>query len=192
MFERIVTPTFFAALLLVLTPPASAQSNADVTLADPAEAQVEQRDDGSLLVDGKYVIRGGGTADDPYRVGWDLLNSAASGFDAATGKLHVPARVAMLDGKHVRVEGYLLMPMSGATDEVLAMQNQWDGCCIGIPPTPYASVEGALAEPIDFGFGGRQYATITGRMRVEPYLFGSGMLLGLYEIVDAEIEVTEW
>jgi len=76
--------------------------------------------------------------------------------------------------------------------EFVVMQSQWDGCCIGIPPTPYDSVEVTLLEPIDFGFGMRQSATVTGRMVVDPYVFGAGTLLGLYTIEDAKIEVTEW
>ena len=29
----------------------------------------------------------------------------------------------------------------GEVNEALVMLNQWDGCCIGVPPTPYDAVE---------------------------------------------------
>jgi hypothetical protein len=99
----------------------------------------------------------------------------------------------MLHESWVSITGYVMLPtVRDSVDEFVIMQNQWDGCCLGIPPTAYDSVEVSLTEPVDFGFGSRQYATITGRMTVDPYLFGSGMLLGLYEIKDAKMKVTEW
>ena len=61
------------------------------------------------------------------------------------------------------------------------MLNQWDGCCIGVPPTPYDAIEVKLLEPAkrggrhaSFNFGG-----VRGTFRVDPYLV-ENWLVGLY------------
>ena len=43
-----------------------------------------------------------------------------------------------LTSEHVEITGYVAFPMlMDEADELLVMLNQWDGCCIGVPPTPY-------------------------------------------------------
>ena len=36
--------------------------------------------------------------------------------------------------------------MAESADASLMMLNQWDGCCIGVPPTPYDAIEVKLKE----------------------------------------------
>jgi hypothetical protein len=68
------------------------------------------------------------------------------------------------------------------------MLNQWDGCCIGVPPTPYDAIEVRLASEIrgwtkhTINFG-----SIEGILRVEPYLV-ENWLVGLYLIEDGKLD----
>jgi hypothetical protein len=71
--------------------------------------------------------------------------------------------------------------MVSETKELIVMLNQWDGCCIGVPPTPYDAIEVKLLEPAkrggrhaSFNFGG-----VRGTFRVDPYLV-ENWLVGLY------------
>jgi hypothetical protein len=122
-----------------------------------------------LYADGKYEIRGEGTAAKPYRVSWECLASASETYVPRLQQREIPQRIAMLDGKVVEVEGYLAFPlMVSETKELLVMLNQWDGCCIGVPPTPYDAVEVKLTEPAKRG--GWQVPTRTYRTRVDPTL----------------------
>ena len=67
------------------------------------------------------------------------------------------------------------------------MLNQWDGCCIGIPPTPYDAIEVSLEKAIppaqrhSINFG-----TLTGKLLVSPYLV-ENWLVGLYLMDDATV-----
>ena len=156
------------------------------------EAQITRLETG-IEVDGRFTIRGKGSPDEPFELPWELLMSAREVYVPKDGREIIPGRVRMLHESWVAITGYVMLPtVRDKVDEFVIMQNQWDGCCLGIPPTPYDSVEVSLDEPVDFGFGSRQYATITGRMQVDPYLFGNGFLLGLYSIEDARMTVTEW
>jgi len=157
------------------------------------KARISPLPDGGVEVDERFTIRGKGNEREPYTVPWELLMSAQEVYVPREGREVIPGRISMLEGTRVKIEGYVMLPMvRDDVREFVVMQSQWDGCCIGIPPTPYDSIEVSLAEPIDFGFGMRQSATVTGRMVVDPYVFGAGTLLGLYTIEDAKIEVTEW
>jgi hypothetical protein len=150
-------------------------------------AKVEKRDDGSLLLDGKFPLRGEGTAEKPYIITWDLLVSVEEAFDPQNGRRRLPERITMIDGKHVRIAGYVAFPMtSQEPQELLSMLNQWDGCCIGTPPTPYDAIEVALREPIE---GDDRFATtgrVAGVFHVKPYLQGD-WLIGLYVMDDATL-----
>jgi hypothetical protein len=74
------------------------------------------------------------------------------------------------------------------TREILCMLNQWDGCCIGVPPSPYDAIEVQLVEPIKpnrrHAF---QFGTVTGRLRVDPMLV-ENWLVGLYRMEEAELK----
>ena len=140
-----------------------------------------------LYADGRYEIRGDGTEASPYRVSWECLASASETYVPRLNEHDMPQRVALLDGAWVQIEGYLAFPlMVSETKELLVMLNQWDGCCIGVPPTPYDAIEVKLLEPAKrsgahatFNFGG-----VKGRLRVDPYLI-ENWLVGLYVLEDA-------
>jgi len=146
------------------------------------------RDDGTLLVDDRYVVTGDGTPEKPYVVTWEMLTSVQSDFDPHTGKKRFPHRVAMLDGKHVRLTGYVSFPMMQQNPrELLSMLNQWDGCCIGVPPTPYDAVEVMLAKTITGNARFTTSGTVTGRFLVKPFLSGD-WLVGLYVMEGATLD----
>jgi hypothetical protein len=93
----------------------------------------------------------------------------------------------MLDGKTVRLTGHVAFPMTTKEPrELLSMLNQWDGCCIGTPPTPYDAVEVALTDTV---VGDDRFATtgkVVGTFHVKPYLQGD-WLIGLYVMEDAKL-----
>jgi len=96
----------------------------------------------------------------------------------------------MLDGKVVRMEGFVAFPLiQPQANELILMLNQWDGCCIGVPPTPYDAIEVKLAEPVK-ATGGHQsfsYGSVTGIFKVEPFLIDN-WLAGLYLLEDARYD----
>ena len=135
-----------------------------------------------LYADGKYEIRGLGTPESPYRVSWECLASASESYMPRLQEREIPQRIALLHGKVLEIDGYQAFPlMVSETKELIVMLNQWDGCCIGVPPTPYDAVEVKLLEPAKrggrhaaFNFGG-----VRGTFRVDPYLV-ENWLVGLY------------
>lgn len=152
---------------------------------------VERRDDGALVLDGRFVIRGEGTAAKPYVVPWDLLVSAQDTYQPRLGKTEVPERIAMLDGKQVKITGYIAFPlMVSQANELLLMMNQWDGCCVGVPPTPYDGIEVRLsrAVPASSGINVFHYGSITGTFKVDPYIVNN-WLVGLFMIEEASLEM---
>ena len=83
--------------------------------------------------------------------------------------------------------GYALFPlMSLETTEVLLMRNQWDGCCIGVPPTPYDAVEVKLAKPADRRDSLVSFVTLEGVLDVDPYV-NRDFLLGLFTMSEAAL-----
>ena len=148
------------------------------------------RVDDELVADGRFRIPGEGTEASPYRVTWELLSSAAVGYRPSLGERDIPQRIALLDGAWVEIEGYIAFPLGGAdTTELLAMLNQWDGCCIGIPPTPYDAIEVALTEAVaPAARHAISYGTLTGRLVVSPYLV-ENWLVGLYLMDDATVRL---
>ncbi|MCP4836582.1 MAG: hypothetical protein GY895_17645 [Phycisphaera sp.] len=146
------------------------------------------KDGDSIVADAEFRIRGAGTREDPYRVSWELLSSAADGYRPSLGERSMPQRVAALDGRWVEIEGYVAFPLGGAdTSELLVMLNQWDGCCIGIPPTPYDAIEVSLEKAVPPGERHAiNYGTLTGKLLVSPYLV-ENWLVGLYLMDDATV-----
>lgn len=152
--------------------------------------RIERRADGALIADGRWTIRGAGTDVDPYLLSWDLLTSAMDTFQPRQTLDRIPQRIALLDGTRVRIEGYVAFPLiAKESAELLAMQNQWDGCCIGMPPTAYDAIEVRLAAPVPVG---RRhvalFGTLEGIFRVEPYVI-DGWLVGLYLLDDATLRL---
>jgi hypothetical protein len=145
--------------------------------------------DGSISVDDAWTIRGAGTDESPYEVSWEFLSSAQEEYMPRLGEKKLPARIAFLSGKRVRISGYLAFPLVAPTaSECLLMLNQWDGCCIGIPPTPYDAVEVKLmAEIKGWKRHTINFGAIEGTFKVEPYLV-ENWLVGLYLIEGAKLD----
>jgi hypothetical protein len=153
----------------------------------PPPASVVTRDDGSMLLDGRFAVSGQGTAEAPYKISWDLLISASEEYVPKQGRKNIPQRVSMFNGKFVEITGHVAFPlMAEAAEECLSMMNPWDGCCIGVPPTPYDAVEVHLAEPVTGQARFTTYGSIVGRLRVEPQLVGN-WLVGLYVVEAAKL-----
>ncbi len=145
--------------------------------------------DGDISVDDAWTIRGAGTNESPYEVSWEFLSSAQETYVPRLSEKKIPARIAFLHGKVVKISGYLAFPLVAPTSsECLAMLNQWDGCCIGIPPTPYDAIEVKLANELK---GWKKhtinFGAITGVLKVEPYLV-ENWLVGLYLMEKSKID----
>ena len=145
--------------------------------------------DGAIVADGKYTIKGSGTAERPYEVSWELLMSAADTFIPRLGEKQIPQRIALLDGAHVRISGYIAFPLIVTeASECLVMLNQWDGCCIGVPPSPYDAIEVKLVAPAD---NSRRHVvrvgTLEGIFRIDPYVVEK-WLVGLYLMENATLD----
>lgn len=178
-----------------LAPPADS-AVVDSALADHKDvsAVVPLRsrpgEDGWTILDERFPIRGSGSASDPYEVSWELLVSASETYQPRLGKTRIPERIAMLHEKYVRVTGYVAFPiMAIEQNELLSMRNMWDGCCIGVPPTPYDAIEvklqnGATGQDRFTAFG-----TLEGFFKVDPYVKGD-WLLGLYLMEKASLTKT--
>ena len=159
-----------------------------IPTATIARSELVRRPDGSILADGKWPIGGDGSPERPYEVTWDLLLSAKETYQPRLGEFVIPQRVALLDGAHVRISGYVAFPIvASEADECLLMLNQWDGCCIGVPPSPYDGIEAKLVRSQD---NSRKhlflYGTLTGVFRVDPFVQGK-WLVGLYTMTDADL-----
>ena len=143
----------------------------------------------TLLLNERFKITGAGTPEDPYAIDFDMLVALEQDYEPKTeGKAEVPEWIKPLDGKHVVVTGFIGFPFIAPTsDECMVMLNQWDGCCIGVPPTPYDAIEVQLDQPIDLSAGVPNYGTIRGVFRTDPYLV-NGWLIGLYVMDEARLE----
>lgn len=155
---------------------------------DVAESRIENQPDGSLLIDGAIKVTGTGTAEDPYVVPWELLVSAEKTYNPSDKLTKIPSSVAMLNGKYVRITGYVAFPMyvQQAT-ELLSMLNQWDGCCIGVPPTPYDAIEVQLKAVVGEEDRMATFGDVQGRFGVKPYVVGD-WLVGLYVMEEGELK----
>lgn len=136
-----------------------------------------------------FVLRGRGTELDPFRATWDLLRSTEQTFKPAQNLREIPPAVSLLQGQIVSITGYFAAGVAEeSTRELLVMFNRWDGCCLGLPPSPFDSVEVKLREPVVLrGQHMIRYGTITGRFEIEPFLVAD-WLIGLYRLVDAKLE----
>jgi hypothetical protein len=131
---------------------------------------------------------GAGTERQPFRVSWDLLGRAL-GHVRGDGTLDaMPRTLELLSGTWIELSGYYAPAIiAPSTDELVVMLNRWDGCCIGLPPTPYDSALVKTQAPVDFSLQHQiRFGTIRGRLVLEPFALG-GLVLGLYRIEDAEL-----
>jgi len=143
--------------------------------------------DGTLIIDERFAVKGKGTLEDPFVVSWDQLTAASDVYDPRKGQKKIPDFVQMLDGQYVSVTGYVAFPIYvKEPKEMLSMLNQWDGCCIGIPPTPYDAIEVHLKDVATKEQRMATFGTVAGRLSVKPYLVGD-WLVGLYVMDDAVV-----
>lgn len=172
-----------------VVPPAPLSPAAPALPSAPAASIQPLPDGDGFTLDGRFVVRGSGTEANPLRVPWDLLTSAQESYDPAANKLDLPSRVTTLSGRTVRLTGYFAAGVTeDETRDLLVMLNKWDGCCLGLPPTPYDAVEVKLAEPMRLkGQHMLRYGTITGKFECEPFLV-AGWLVGMYRLTDATLE----
>jgi len=178
------------------TPPPATDSTSQTVAATGSEqkpyeveaSRMERRDDGSTLVDGKFVIRGDGSRERPFETTWEHLLTAERTFDPKNKRKGIPQSLAMMDGKYVKIDGHVAFPlMVQNPKECLVMLNQWDGCCIGVPPTPYDAIEARLRQAVT---GDARFATsgsIIGKLGIKPYVVGD-WLVGLYMIEDGTLD----
>lgn len=170
--------------------PLSAPASAAGPKPDPEAVKITPRDDGSSLIDDRFILRGKGTKDDPYRITWEHLVSANETYQPRLGRTIIPGRLKILHDKWVRISGYIAFPiMAQSADEMLVMLNQWDGCCIGVPPTPYDAIEVKLRVAAKGDTRMRQTGSVTGILRVDPYLV-KGWLVSLFLMDEGELSDT--
>lgn len=153
---------------------------------EEAAPSFELRGDGSFrIIEANVWVQGSGTASEPYVLGWDALKSIENIYDPKKGKDKLPDWLDFLDGKVVSIEGNTLVPVVATTTrELLIMKNPWDGCCIGVPPTPYDAVEVVLNHDVDFGNSAVGFGSVQGTFFLDPYIV-DGWVLGLYIVEDA-------
>ena len=180
-------PSGWEALAANATENESEETATEATAA--ASYEVKQLDDGSLQI-GSFTITGKGTKEAPYALPWDFLVSIREHYSPREEKKTIPDHLAYFEGKYISIAGYLQFPLAAPEPtECLVMLNQWDGCCIGVPPTPYDAIEVALSTPATqaqkFAVEGR----IVGKLDIDPYLVGN-WLIGLYLIGDATVDVS--
>lgn len=182
-------PTSKAPKTASAAPADSAAKSATAAALDqpPPKAVILRRDDGSILVDDRFVLKGTGTQTDPIQITWEFLVSAQETYQPRLGRKHLPDRMTLVHDKWVSISGYIAFPiMASSPDEMLMMLNQWDGCCIGVPPTPYDAIEVKLATPANSQQKLAVDGTIKGILRVDPYLI-KDWLVSLYLMDDATL-----
>jgi hypothetical protein len=163
-----------------------------VKLTEGAPAKIEEKPDGSSLVDERFIVKGKGTEAEPYVLVWEHLLSAEEEYVPKEGRRDMPGRIMMLEGKWVQMTGYIAFPlMSDEPDECLSMMNQWDGCCIGIPPTPYDAIEVRLLDPVKGDMRLTTYGVVKGKFKITPHLVG-GWLVGLYGMEQATMKPEQY
>lgn len=152
-------------------------------------AVIERIDERTIRLDGKYIVRGNGSQDDPYRITWDLLSSARATIDAGKNQFELPGRLASLQDAWVEISAYWAPPLQRfESKEIMAMMNKWDGCCLGLPPTPFDSIDVQLTAPASIvGQHLFRFGTLRGRLHIEPFAAGP-FLLGLYRLDSATLE----
>ncbi|MEM1071242.1 MAG: hypothetical protein AAGB48_02675 [Planctomycetota bacterium] len=170
----------------------STEAEAPSDATAPAGLALDRRDlpNGTTLINDRFVLAGKGTKDAPYEITWDYLTSARETYLPRDGKTEIPPHIAMLEGTYVRIGGYVTFPLaSPEPKELLIMLNQWDGCCIGLPPTPYDAIEVSLATPATRDEKFAVEGVLVGKLKIDPYLVGD-WLIGLYIIGDATLDVS--
>lgn len=172
----------------LVLPPASVPPPPATDTRTPAEV-TRRIDARTLELDGRFRIVGSGGQGDPYRINWELLTSAGPFVDPARNALTPPPWVRALDGVWIEISAYYSTAVRvSSTQSVLLTLNRWDGCCLGLPPTPFDAIDTSLAEPLELrGLHLFRFGTFRGRLEIEPFTAGP-YLLGLYRLEDATFE----
>lgn len=153
-----------------------------------APGTVESKADGTLLIDQRYVLVGDGSEARPFEISWEMLTSVDADFDPRAGKKKIPYRLAMLHDKYVKLGGFVAFPMNMQhPKELMLMLNQWDGCCIGVPPTPYDAIEVSLDSAVEGEDRFTTTGSVTGRFSIKPYVVGD-WLVGLYMLESGSLK----
>ena len=132
---------------------------------------------------------------------WPLLLSARDALGKTEDLDDVPAEIRALDGKTIRITGYLGMPYltTGEIELVFLQENPFNGCCIGQDPNFWDSIEtryrdGRMIQlPPDFEYHYRDFqlkVTAQGTFRVHK-LNDEGAVEQLYFIDADEIVIAD-
>lgn len=150
---------------------------------------VRRIDERTLELDGRYRVTGNGSASDPYVISWELLTSASEFIDLSQNARTAPPWVRLLDGTYVQISGYYSTAVRvSVAKNLLLTLNRWDGCCIGVPPTPFDAIDITMRDPL--AMGGLhliRFGTFRGQLRVEP-VEAATYLLSFYRLEDATFE----
>ena len=87
-----------------------------------------------------------------------------------------------------RVPAYSPHAVAEHAVALLLTLNRWDGCCIGLPPTPFDAIDVTMRTPQPLeGAHLIRFGTFRGRLSVSVFEIG-GFLLGLYRLEDTTFE----
>lgn len=176
-----------ANIALAKAPPANTPHPLSPNTNAITEMQLSRMADGAWLVDQLHVVRGQGTAAEPYSITWDLLLSATETYAPAAGSWELPKRLRWLDGKQLQIKGFLTSPTRAAkSDHLLLTWSALDACCLGPPPNPCQAVEVKLETPITLDRHVLIGVTVEGTFKLEPRLAG-GLGLSLFRLANARI-----
>lgn len=169
----------------------TATTGEEDTATETGDTRNDAEAPADALAHAPVEVRGAGKKSDPYIVPWDVLIAAQETYQPRQGKEKIPDFINALNGTWVKITGFVAFPlMVPEADQILLMLNQWDGCCVGVPPSPYDGIEVELQEAVagESGINVFHYGTVTGRFTVEPYIVNN-WLVGLYMMDDATLEL---
>lgn len=154
-------------------------------------SHIERTASGVLRIEHAFDLIGNGTEESPYQLSWPLLQTAGATYRPNLNERLLPQHIALLDGAFIEIEGYVAFPLPSDTSELIVMYNQWDGCCIGVPPTPFDAIEVKLTGPVAPGQRHTiKHGRVRGKLQVDPYLI-ENWLVGLYLMDDATVHLDE-
>lgn len=82
--------------------------------------------------------------------------------------MHIPAAIASLSDTKITVTAYIagnvMLPVSGSC--LLLARDFWDGCCVGVPPSPFNAIPAQLATDSPQPEPWLQQAVFQGRLRI--------------------------
>ncbi|MEY2794584.1 MAG: hypothetical protein RIR10_300 [Planctomycetota bacterium] len=172
----------------VIQSPNAPSKTVRIDTRNPSEI-VRRIDERTVELDGRYRVTGNGSANDPYVISWELLTSASEFIDLTQNARTPPPWVRLLDGTYVQISGYYSTAVRvSVAKNLLLTLNRWDGCCIGVPPTPFDAIDIDMRKPLPMGgMHLIRFGTFRGQLRVEP-VEAASYLLGFYRLEDATFE----